>query len=216
MTTISPINFKANPEKSFEVFSQQVLKSAKRGQKTNLKDFTKRLTSFTDTFESNKDVMNKKTKKFAETLVSLNNDSLASVVYSFLIKLNHGNLAVVEEFATNALKIAKRLKDPVHVMARANDLREVYKIVPPKGDKFINVLYDEKQALKDIIKNFDSIQAKSKKLKPKENYKTLLAEVQFDIGLRHKDKNVAQKELLEAKGLYLELGLEDKAAAIIQ
>ena len=216
MTTISPINFKANPEKSFEVFSQQVLKSAKRGQKTNLKDFTKRLTSFTDTFESNKDVMNKKTKKFAETLVSLNNDSLASVVYSFLIKLNHGNLAVVEEFATNALKIAKRLKDPVHVMARANDLREVYKIVPPKGDKFINVLYDEKQALKDIIKNYDSIQAKSKKLKPKENYKTLLAEVQFDIGLRHKDKNVAQKELLEAKGLYLELGLEDKAAAIIQ
>lgn len=215
MTTISPINFKANPEKSFEVFSQQVLKSAKRGQKTNLKDFTKRLTSFTDTFESNKDVMNKKTKKFAETLVSLNNDSLASVVYSFLIKLNHGNLAVVEEFATNALKIAKRLKDPVHVMARANDLREVYKIVPPKGDKFINVLYDEKQALKDIIKNYDSIQAKSKKLKPKENYKTLLAEVQFDIGLRHKDKNVAQKELLEAKGLYLELGLEDKAAVII-
>lgn len=214
MTSITPVNFTGNPNKSFEVFSQQVLKGAKKGQKTNLKDFTHNLTSFTDSFEANKDVMNKKSKKFAEALVGLNKDNMASIVYSFLIKLNRGNLKMVEEFATNALKIAKRLKDPVHIMARANDLREVYKITPPKDDRFMTVLFEEKRALKDIVKNYDSLQAKNKNLKPKDNYRTLLADVQYDIGIRHKDKNVSNQELTEARAMYKELGLTEKAELI--
>lgn len=214
MSTITPVNFTANPNKSFDTFSQQVLKGAKKGQKSNLKEFTHNLTSFTDSFEANKDVMNKKSKKFAEALVGLNKDNMASVVYSFLIKLNRGNLNMIEEFATNALKIAKRLKDPVHIMARANDLREVYKITPPKDNRFITILFEEKRALKDIVKNYDNIKSSNKSLKSKDNYKTLLADVQYDIGIRHQDKNIANQELSEAKALYEELGLTDKAELI--
>ena len=214
MSSISPVNFTANTNKSFEVFSQQVLKSSQRGQKINLKEFTHNLTSYADSFTTNKDVMNKKSKKFAEALVGLNKDNMASVVYSFLIKLNHGNLSAIEEFATNALKIAKRLKDPVHIMARANDLREVYKITPPKDDRFITILYEEKRALKDIVKNYDNIKVNNKNLKSKDNYRALLAEVQYDIGIRHQDKNISKQELAEAKALWEELGLVEKADLI--
>ena len=213
--TKSTVSFCANPNKSFDIFSQQVLKNIKKGEKSNLKEFTNRLTSFTDTFETNKDIMNKKSKKFAETLVGLNKDNLASIVYSFLIKVNRGNVDIIEEFATNALKIAKRLKDSVHIMARSNDLREAYKIIPPKNEKFMSVLYDEKHALKDIINNYDKLQKQSKNLKPKENYQALLAEVKCDIAKCHKDQNLAKQEFAEAKELYEMLGLQEKANSII-
>lgn len=214
MAITSNVSFCASPSKSFDVFSQQVLKNIKRGENANLKEFTSRLTSFSDTFEVDKSGMNKKSKKFAETLVGLNKDNLASIVYSFLIKVNRGNIDLIEEFATNALKIAKRLKDPLHIMARANDLREAYKIVPPKNEKFMSVLYDEKHALKDIISNYEKVQKQNKNLKPKENYQILLAEVKCDIAKRQSDKNLAKQELLEAKELYETLGLKEKAQSI--
>ena len=68
--------------------------------------------------------------------------------------------------------------------------------------------------LKDIVKNYDSLQAKNKNLKPKDNYRTLLADVQYDIGIRHKDKNVSNQELTEARAMYKELGLTEKAELI--
>lgn len=214
MSTINYIAFTANPNKSFDTFSQQVLKNSRKGQAPMLKDFTKSLSSFSDSFNTNKDAMNKKSKKFAEMLVGQNNDNLASIVYSFLIKLNQGNAALIEEFATNALKIAKRLKDSLHIMARANDLREIYKITSPKSDKFINVLFDEKRALKDIINNYEKLQKQNKNLKPKENYQILLADVKLDIGKYHPDKNIAKQELADAKNSYDLLGLKDKANSI--
>lgn len=210
MTT--KITFMANPNKTFDVFSQRVLKNIKRGQKLNLQDFTKELTTFEDCFEANENILNKKSKNLAETLVSLNKDSMASIVYNFLIKVNNGNIKLIEEFATNALKIAKRLNDPVGIMARANDLREVYKVFPPKNDKFMSILYDEKHALNKIINNFDNLQKQNKNLKPKESYQALLADVKFDIGTRHNDKNIAKQELSEAKTIYIKLDLDEKAS----
>ena len=41
-----------------------------------------------------------------------------------MIRLNPKHTTVVEQVATNALAIAKRLNDPVHIMARANDLKK--------------------------------------------------------------------------------------------
>ena len=66
-------------------------------------------------------------------------------------------IKLIEEFATNALKIAKRLNDPVGIMARANDLREVYKVFPPKNDKFMSILYDEKHALNKISNSKNNV-----------------------------------------------------------
>lgn len=213
--TVDSISFGAKPtNKSFDVFSQQVVKRVRRGQDVKINEFTKELTSFEDCFEANKDVLNKKSRQLAETLVASNKDGLASVVYGFLIKNNSGNIKAVEEFATSALKIAKRMNNPVQIMARANDLREVYKIFPPKNEKFISVLYDEKHALNKIINNYDGLTKQNKGLKTKEEYQILLADVKYDIGIRHTDKNLAQQELAEAKKMYQELGLNDKAERI--
>ena len=79
MTSITPVNFTGNPNKSFEVFSQQVLKGAKKGQNTNLKDFTHNLTSFTDSFEANKDGVNvsvalQYTDSYSENIISFVNN----------------------------------------------------------------------------------------------------------------------------------------------
>lgn len=214
MVTVNAITFEGNPKKSFDVFSQQVVKKTRRGQNTPLETFTKELSSFEDCFEGNKDVLNKKSKQLAETLVSLNKDNMAGAVYGFLIKVNSGNVKLVDEFATNALKIAKRLNDPVAVSARANDLRQVYKVFPPKSEKFVSVLYDEKHALNKIINNYDGLSKRNKGLKPKEEYQVLLADVKYDIGMRHHDKNLAKQELAEAKQMYTELGLSEKAERI--
>ena len=213
--TVNQISFGAKPtNKSFDVFSQQVIKRIRRGQDVKVNEFTKELTSFEDCFEANKVVLNKKSKQLAETLVASNKDGLASVVYGFLIKNNSGNIKAVEEFATSALKIAKRMNNPVQIMVRANDLREVYKIFPPKNERFISVLYDEKHALNKIINNYDSLAKQNKGLKTKEEYQILLADVKYDIGMRHADKNLAQQELVEAKKMYEELGQVDKANKI--
>ena len=213
--TVNQISFGAKPtNKSFDVFSQQVIKRVRRGQDVKVNDFTKELTSFEDCFEANKVVLNKKSKQLAQTLVASNKDSLAGVVYEFLIKNNEGNIRLVEEFATSALKIAKRMNNPVQIMTRANDLREVYKIFPPKNERFISVLYDEKHALNKIINNYDSLTKQNKGLKTKKEYQILLADVKYDIGMRHTDKNLAQQELVEAKKMYEELGQVDKANKI--
>ena len=214
MTTINSISFTGKPIKSFEAFSEQFIKKIKRGQNSSSSEFTKSLSSFSDCFETNRDAMNKKSKKFAEALVGLKKDNLAGIVYSFLIKINHGNSRLVEDFATNALKIAIRTKDSFHIMARANDLREIYQVVPPETERFIKILYDEKHALNDIIKNYDKFQNEYKNLKPKENYQILLADVNFDIGKRHKDKNISKEAFLDAKSIYESFGLDEKAKRV--
>lgn len=206
----NPVSFKADVSKSFDVFSQRVIKGVKRGQKIDLQTFSKDLTKFEDSFETDKNILNKKSKNLAETLVSLNKDNMASIVYGFLIRVNNGNIKLAEEFATNALKIAKRLNDPVNIAARANDLKEVYRVFPPKNEKFISILYDEKHALNKIINNYDNIQKQNKNLKAKEDYQLLLADVKFEIGKRHSDKNLARQEFIEAKTIYENLGMTEK------
>lgn len=71
--------------------------------------------------------LNRLSSRFAEFLVSVGEQSLAGITYSFLIKLNKGNIKFVEEIAIKALAIAKRQHDPVHIMARANDLKKYTK-----------------------------------------------------------------------------------------
>ena len=131
-------------KKSFETFSYNTIRSTKLAKPINPLLFSNQLREIGDIFvkENKKDWMNSLTKKLAETLVSLKNHQLAGRVYSYLIKFNKGNRELVEEYATNALIIAKRLHDPVHTMARANDLKEIYKYTQPNSDKHLSVLYD--------------------------------------------------------------------------
>ena len=218
----NPNKIASNPEKSFDIFSQKILKSAQRGQKVDLSGFSNELYQLGDSFEAinKKELMNKRSKQLAENLVRQNLDSMAGAIYSFLIKFNKGNFSLVEEFATSALAIAKRLNDPMHVMARCNDLREIYKILPPKDDKFMKVLYEEKRALGKIVNDYDGVKKRyntvNREMKPRDNYRILLADVKFEIGKRQigKDDKLALQELSEAKAMYEELGISDKISCV--
>lgn len=213
--TFSKNNVSKDINKSLSNFSDKTVKALKKKAQINTSDFSEELTVLGMHFEkqNQKPVMNKVGKKLAETIVSLGDNNLAGIVYSFLIKFNEGNSKLVEELAINALAIAKRQHDPVHIMARANDLKEIYKIVSPSSEKFLDVLYTEKRALKDIVSNYSNVQKRhntiSKKMKPREVYEVKFASVKYDIGnfLQEKDPSLARQELTESMAIYEKYGV---------
>ena len=127
----NPKTVKQNPILSYDSYVQKVIKALKRDAVVDKSSFFAELKTLGDSFEhlDAKEQMNKKSKWFAETLVALKSNDLAGIIYSYLVKLNYSNVKIREDFATRALAIAKRTNDPVHIMARANDLKEVYKIL---------------------------------------------------------------------------------------
>ena len=102
-----------------------------------------------------------------------------------MIRLNPKHTTVVEQVATNALAIAKRLNDPVHIMARANDLKEIYRISQPGSAKHLKSLQTEKRALNDICNNYQNVQKRyrtlSRKMRPVEAYELKLAAIRYEI-----------------------------------
>ena len=213
MSKISPVLPPSNPQRMLEAFSTHVLKATKRNQKLNPYDFSDRLKAIGDVFvnQNQIEVMNKGSRTLAERLVAMNNLQFAGRVYSFLIKLNKGNDKAVEEYATNALAIAKRLHDPIHIMARTNDLKEIYKKSP--NDKYLSLLFEEKRALNLIIKDYARVKQQFEtsrtKMKPVENYEAKLAAIKLEIAeicLSKGDKHSAKNELREALAIYQKLG----------
>lgn len=208
-------------QKRMDDFTHGVLNSVKKNRVINQDTFAEELRTIGESFrgQNQENLMNKGAKRLAETLVSLKQGQLAGMVYSFLIKYNKGNTKVIEEFATNALAIAKRVDDPIHVMARANDLKEIYKIRAPRSEKHIKVLYEEKRALVRIINDYDALNKRVSRrdMKPKEGYTEKLAAVKMEIGqvLFEKDNKLARKELQEALEMYKILG-EGKNSEKIQ
>lgn len=164
--------------------------------------------------------LNRLWSRLAEFLVSCGENSLAGITYSFLIKINRNNIQIVEELATKALAIAKRQHDPVHTMARANDLKRIYKITEPGSDKHIKILYEIKRALSGICKNYESTQKRymsvSTKMKPRKQYEIMLANIKTEIGeiIRFKDPKLAEEELQSAREMFIKLGYTDKVEKI--
>jgi hypothetical protein len=60
----SPEKINANPEKSFDIFSQNVMKYIQRGKKVDMSGFSNELYQLGDSFEAKnqKELMNKKSK----------------------------------------------------------------------------------------------------------------------------------------------------------
>ena len=140
--------------------------------------------------------MNKASKNFAQQLVNLKEDNLAGIIYSFLIKFNEGNNELVKELATNALAIAKRFHDPVHIMARSRNLADLFHKTEPGSQNHLKMLYEEKRAIRDVIKNYDSIDKRYKtvktQLKPIQNYEQMLCIVLVSIAKILKKTNPTQ------------------------
>ena len=210
------VNMNTNIAKQkFETFSYNTLQRTKEKKVINPLVFSNQLREMGDYFvnKEQKEDLNKYSRRFAETLVSQKSLELAGRVYSFLIKFNKGNRKAVEEFATNALIIAKRLHDPVHIMARANDLKEIYKYTKPASDKHMKVLYDEKRALSDIIKNYSGAQKRNvsiaREMRPVESYEEKLAAIKVEIAemlIKREDFPNAIIELKEALIMYKKFG----------
>ncbi len=215
----------AKIKKTFNSFSSEVIKTLKKKKELNYTEFSYKLKELGDVFIKNeeKDLMNSFSVRFAETLVGMKQYDLAGRVYSYLIKLNKGDSMTVESLATNALIIAKRQRDYVHVMARANDLKEIYKSIVPNTDKHLRALYDEKRALSAIVKEYEIIKNKKrnykKQLKPKLNYEKKLAAIRFEIAkvlLSKKEYNAAKNELFEALEIYKSIGEGENSREIMK
>ena len=216
---MSTISFTANnlsgAQRNFKNFEKHVLLQAKQNKSVNPLDFSNKLRSLGDEFvsENKPESMNKNAQRLAETLVNLKDYKLAGRIYSYLIKFNIGDKKAVEEYATNALILAKRLHDPVHIMARADDLKRVYRYSGADQDKLLKVLFDQKRALSSIVKDYAGVQKRYAsiytKMKPVENYELMLATVKIEIAevlIKQKDINAARVELNEALAIYEKFG----------
>ncbi len=193
-----PKQIQKNPVKAFDVFRNQITRNINSSKTLNQKSFYAELGEIGDAFVAKNRLqeMNKKSNGLAEFLVSKGYNNLAGTVYSFLIKLNANNPEEVEKLATKGLAIAKRYNDPVHIMARANDLRKIYSQTDPNSEKLLKILYIEKRALVSICKNYESSKNRYKtmerEMKPLENYEILLGKVKLQIAQFLKDKNKPQ------------------------
>lgn len=199
--------------KNFNIFSSGIEKSAKRNSKINDNNFKFKIQEFGDSFTNSDGLpeFNKTAQRFAENLVNLNNDKLAGIVYSTLIKLNRGKDAeFVEKIATKALAIAKRKNDSVHIAARANDLKEIYKISEYGSDRHLKILQEEKRALKNICNNYEGAKTRfetiTRQMRSVDKYEEMLAAIRIEVAevliKKGSELQLAKSELLQAKEFY--------------
>ena len=207
---------KTNPKdisRKFEDFVSIVEKRARKNKDISIPEFKYNVQEFGDQFVSANALprFNKTAQRLAETLIGLNNDRLAGIIYSTLIKLNRNTDAkFVEDIATKALAIARRKHDPVHIAARTNDLKEIYKLSEYGSDKHLKTLKEEKRALSEICKNYKSAKSRfetiARQMRPIEKYQEMLAAIRLEIAevliKRGEELPLAKEELLASKAFY--------------
>ena len=209
-----------NIDNAFDAFEHQVTKIVSKKEDIEPSTFTDSLNKLFDKFISNNKIekMNKNCTKLAEKLVGFGNGKLAAIIYSALIKANSNNPELVERFAINGLAIAKRFNDPVHIMARCENLRRIYSVTEPQSEKLLTVLYEEKRALNQISKNYQKVQNRfqtvTSEMKPVEKYQIMLCAIKIQIAkiIEKSNPKEAINELKEAKVL---LG-KDKNGELLQ
>ena len=197
------------PDRAMAVLAYKVKNGVKRKEKIDLSSYYASLMGISEGYQKQAKLNEfiKSSKGLAETLVAMGNGNLAGIIYSILIKLNVKNPDALEQLATNALAIAKRFNDPVHIMARAENLVRIYEKREFGSHKHIDTLYTEKRALVDICKDYDKSKKRfrsiSSRMKPIENYERMLAGVKIKIAeiIMHKEPKVAIEELKGAKSL---------------
>ena len=197
----------------FNDFSSIITKHVRKNKEVGEAEFKYNIQEFGDQFVGANKLpkFNKMAQKLAENLVGLNNDRLAGIIYSTLIKLNRGaDAKFVEDIATKALAIARRKHDIVHIAARANDLKEIYKLSEYGSDRHLKVLKEEKRALNDICSNYKSAKKRfetiTRQMRPVEKYQEMLAAIRLEIAevliKRGEELPLAKDELLAAKAFY--------------
>ena len=200
-----------NPIKAYSEFRQKIVTNVNKQQQISCDSFYAEFKTFTEVFEQNKKTqeLNTISRSLIEFLVNKNQDHLAGIAYSVLIKMNENNPKAVEELALKALAIATRFNDPVHKMARANDLVNIYSKSERGSERHVKYLRIANRALMDICKNYnrsikDRYKSISRKLAPLEKYELLLCNTKLKIAKYTAENEIsnARYELEEAKKLF--------------
>ena len=209
--TYNPKFIHKNPVKAYGEFRQKVVTNVTNQQPINCDTFYAEFKAFTGAFEQNKKTqeLNIISRSLIEFLVNKKQDNLAGIAYSVLIKMNEKNPKAVEELALKALAIATRFNDPVHKMARANDLANIYSKSERGSERHVKYLRIANRALMDICKNYERslkqrFKSISRKLAPLEKYELLLCNTKLKIAKYTAENEIsnARYELEEAKKLF--------------
>lgn len=195
--------------KVFKQLSKNVNKSIKTGEQIDTKTFATTVRFIGDSFEyqGQKYLMNSKGGDFAESLVCQNRFDLASILYGILIKSNSNNPALLEHFAQRGLAAAKKSKDPIHIMARADDLNNLYRMTEYGSKKHLKALSEEKCALLEFVKHYQKAVQSYKTITRKplnlDHYEFMLCGIRMEIAKITMDSNpfIAINELEAAQKL---------------
>ena len=187
MVLLDPILIEKNVLKAFRKLTKNVNHSIRQGKPVDQRSLFASMMSLGDRFElqGQHHLMNTKSANFAEALVSKKQYNLASIIYGILIKNNGGNPFLLEYFGQKALAAAKKTKDPIHIMARADDLNRLYRVTEYGSKKHFKVLVDEEKALKTIISDYDlavdNYRTISREPLPIEHYEFMLCGIKMEI-----------------------------------
>ncbi|MCM1003529.1 MAG: hypothetical protein NC408_04225 [Candidatus Gastranaerophilales bacterium] len=158
-----------------------------------------------DTFCSEAEIL-------AGRMVESQNNDFAGIILSSLCKITQYIPELLEGFAQKGFRVAEANGDPVHMMARLNDLRKIYYRRPDKLYQYIQVLYKQEKCLKELTRNYDravsSYQTVSRQAAPKRDYELMLAHVQTEIGkiTKRKHPHDAEAKLLSARETFEKRG----------
>ncbi len=144
----------------------------------------------------------------AKCLEQGKNPELPGVIYSAMCKLTEFFPRKLEYFALKGYQVAERNGDFIHMMARLNDLKKVYKNKPDKLIQYIDVLYGQERCLKELCYNYDNaistFRSVSRPPASRESYYLMLANTQTELAklIRRKYPDQAKKKLLCARNIY--------------
>ena len=162
--------------------------------------------------EKQKDLFCSEADRFAGQLAEHENNDFAGIIMSALCKLTQLFPEKQEPFAIKGYKIAKANGDPIHMMARLNDLRKIYYRRSEKLYQYIQVLYKQEKCLKELTKNYanaiKSYKSVTRQAAKQRDYEQMLAHVQTEIGkiTKRKHSHDARAKLLSAREIFKQHG----------
>ncbi len=199
-----------NTQKAFDKFSSIIVNTVKRKQEIDTDSYFGTAKAIANEFIKQNKTENfvKNIKKLAERLTNMGSQDYAAVLYGVILKtLADINPILTEPIARNALAIAERHHDPVHIMARGNNLIRIYEQTEKGSKNHLKALYTTKKALNDICTNYENVKKRYRtnksEMKPIINYQFMLATIKLQIAeiLAKTNKNQAIIELEEASDM---------------
>lgn len=209
---INPINMQ-NVENSFKTFSENIIKTPAMSSDLFIASIKTKEQEL-----SKAGMLSKLSDKFydlAQTLFANGKMGLATIVCSRLIKFPNITLEQKEKYIKTGLEFSEMQGDKMHVLARLEDLHQLYDEKGCDTQKVLKVMIKEERVLKDIVADFDGAVENFKtpysKEKDVKNYEDLLATLQVDIAkiLERRKPKKAEQRLRDAMQTFKKLGDEE-------